>query len=268
MHLGILQCGHVPEEVAATDGPYETLIGNLFAHRGFTQTLWSVVDGDFPPGPDAADGWLVTGSKHGAYENHAWIPPLEQLIRDIQAAEKPLVGICFGHQIIADALGGEVVKSDRGWGLGLHRYKMAEPTAWMGDATAEQPLRLHAVHQDQVVSVPPGARVLAASEFCPNAILAYGDTVFTVQPHPEFEASFVGELIRERLSGTVPPAVIAAAKGGLGGETDNSRLARWIVGFLRHAAAARAGDPEPAAAEQPTDAPNRARHSTAPAKLL
>ena len=83
-----------------------------------------IADNEFPAGPDAADGWLITGSKHGAYEDHDWIPPLEQLIRDIYAAGRPLVGVCFGHQIIAQALGGTVEKFKGGWSVGHTTYEI------------------------------------------------------------------------------------------------------------------------------------------------
>lgn len=223
MHLGILQTGHVPDEVAATDGPYGTLFADLFAHRGFTQTLWSVVDGDFPDGPHSADAWLVTGSKHGAYEDHPWIPPLEDLIRAIRDAEIPLVGSCFGHQIIAQALGGTVEKFEQGWSVGHTTY------------TANgQTLALNAWHQDQVTQVPPGATIHGSSEFCAYAIIAIGPRILTTQPHPEFGNSVIETLIGAK-GHLVDPDRIAEAQARLSQPNDNRPMADWLADVLEGA---------------------------------
>ena len=110
MKIGILKTGHAPDIVRDELGDYDAMFARLLGGHGFSFDPYDVVDEEFPVGAHAADGWLVTGSKHGAYEDHPWIAPLEQLIRDIRAADRPLVGVCFGHQIIAQALGGTVVK--------------------------------------------------------------------------------------------------------------------------------------------------------------
>ena len=110
MKIGILQTGHSPDNMKDALGDYGDMFVKLLGGHGFDFQIWSVVDGDFPASAVDADGWLITGSKHGAYEDHDWIPPLEQLIRAIREAGRPLVGICFGHQIIAQALGGKVEK--------------------------------------------------------------------------------------------------------------------------------------------------------------
>ncbi len=223
MHLGILQCGHVPDEVANRDGPYGALYGAMFAHRDFTHTLWSVVDGDFPPGPDAADGWLVTGSRHGAYEDLAWIDRLEVLIRQIRDANIPLVGVCFGHQIIAQALGGTVEKFSGGWAVGAQDYEI-------GDTR----LRLNAWHQDQVTAPPPGATLRGTSDFCENAVLAIGPRILTVQAHPEFPDSVVETLIDVR-GHLIAPDRVEAARSHLNQPNDNRRIADWLADVLEGA---------------------------------
>ncbi|MEJ6392302.1 type 1 glutamine amidotransferase [Gymnodinialimonas sp. 2305UL16-5] len=223
MRLGILQCGHVPDEVAATDGAYGALIGTLFAHRGFDQTLWSVVDHDFPPGPDAADGWLVTGSKHGAYEAHSWIPPLEDLIRAIAATDRPLVGICFGHQIIAQALGGQVEKFHGGWQVGRRDYRVGD-----------HHLAMNAWHQDQVTALPPDAQILGETEHCAAAILAIGPRILTVQPHPEFPSSVIETLLEVR-SDPLSAGQITAARNALDRPNDNRAMADWLADVLEGA---------------------------------
>ena len=227
MLLGILQTGHVPDEVAARDGTYSDLFGRLFAHRGFDMQTWSVVDMQFPDGPGAADAWLITGSRHGAYEDHPWIPPLEDLIRAIRDDGRPLVGICFGHQIIAKALGGRVEKFSGGWSVGRRSYDIGGCS-----------LSLHAWHQDQVVSLPPGASVLGHNDFTANAVMAVGPNVLTVQPHPEFPASVVEELIEHR-SATVPEPLLSGARAELGAPTDSRLIADWLADVLEGADATR-----------------------------
>jgi len=223
MILGILQCGHVPPEVAAREGTYTELYGRLFAHRGYELRTFSVVDMEFPDGPEDADAWLVTGSRHGAYEDHAFIPPLEDLIRAIRDADHPLVGICFGHQIIAQALGGRVEKFAGGWSVGHHAYTIG------GRAIA-----LNAWHQDQVVALPQGATVLGQSDFTRNAVIAHGPRILTVQPHPEFPASVVEELMLHRAP-TVPGDLLDRVRDRLHQPTDSRLIADWLADVLEGA---------------------------------
>ncbi|WP_099826436.1 type 1 glutamine amidotransferase [Oceaniglobus indicus] len=225
MHIGILQTGLAPDTLKAEGGDYPDLFARLLDGHGLTFTTWRVVDGAFPDGIDAADGWLITGSKHGAYEDHPWIPPLETLIRDIHAAGRPMVGICFGHQIIARALGGKVEKFNGGWSVGQVPY-VIEGT----------PFRLNAWHQDQVTVPPDTARTVGASDFCAHAALAYGDTILTVQPHPEFDANAIETLIDTRGKGVVPDPLLERARARLSEPLDNAAMGDRLARFLIEAA--------------------------------
>lgn len=175
MKIGVLQAGLVPDELAPEHGEYDRVFAELVRRADPSVEIegWRVVEGEFPPAPDAADGWIVSGSKHGVYEDHEWIPPLKAFIRAAAKMKRPMVGVCFGHQIMAEALGGRAVKSEKGWGLGPHGYDVIARPSWM--STAPDRLNIAAVHQDQVTELAPDATRLATSAFCENAALAYGD---------------------------------------------------------------------------------------------
>ncbi|MBQ0805822.1 MAG: type 1 glutamine amidotransferase [Sulfitobacter sp.] len=222
MKIGILQTGHSPDNMKDQLGDYGEMFTKLLGGHDFDFQIWSVVDGEFPDSAVDADGWLITGSKFGAYEDHDWIPPLEQLILAIRDTGRPLVGICFGHQIIAQALGGKVEKFAGGWSVGRTEYTVNG-----------QPMALNAWHQDQVTVLPQGAQVVGSSEFCANAALLYDDQIWTIQPHPEFNADFIDGLIRTRGKGVVPDAQLSAAATRLDAPTNNADIAKHIAEFFK-----------------------------------
>ena len=222
MHIGILQTGHVADDLIPENGDYPEIFERFLDGHGLSFTTYAVVDGQFPPGPEAADGWLITGSKHGAYEEHAWIPPLEELIRAIHAADRPMIGVCFGHQIIAQALGGKVEKFAGGWAVGRQEYPLAGTT-----------MALNAWHQDQVTQRPTGAEVVSGNDFCENAALLYGDRIFTIQPHPEIDQTYLKGLLQVRAPGVVPQDRIVQATEALQAPTNSRELADLFVRFYR-----------------------------------
>lgn len=222
MKIGILQTGRSPDVLSETHGDYDDFFKRFLAGRGFKFQTYLALDGELPNAPTDADGWLITGSKFGVYEGHEWIAPLEDFLRACFAADVPMVGVCFGHQILAQALGGKVEKFAGGWSVGPEQYD----SDILGDQS------LIAWHQDQVVKRPDAARVLASSDFCENAALAYGNTAFTVQPHPEFTAAFLADLIEAR--GEVLPAEIAAsAKERTDIPTSSDNFADHIERFFK-----------------------------------
>lgn len=222
MQIGILQTGLAPEALAPEMGDYPDMFARLLDGHGFTFRTWKVVEGEFPASVTEADGWLITGSRHGVYEDHPWIPPLEQFIRDAFAARVPVVGICFGHQIVAQAMGGKVERHAGGWAVGATEYDFG------GEV-----LRLNAWHRDQVVTAPAGARVIASNDFCANAALIYDDRALTVQAHPEFRPEFVDGLMKTRGKGVVPDAVMAEAAAKLDLPIQDKTMAGRIAAFFK-----------------------------------
>ncbi len=216
--IGILQTGKNHEELAQQYGTYAEMLEALIDsnEKLFEFKTFEILDEDFPKNQLECDGWIITGSKHGVYEDLAWIKRLSQLINDIYDAGKPLLGVCFGHQIIAQALGGDVEKSQKGWGLGLHAYRIDNKPTYMTNL-AEQ-ITLNICHQDQVVRPPQAAIVYAQSDFCECAGFYIKDKVLTIQAHPEFLVEFTKDLLNFRSEdggGYIPQEVVDKAICGL-----------------------------------------------------
>ena len=221
MKVGILQAGHAPAEMIAETGNYAQMFTQFLSGRDYSFAAYSVVDMEFPKSAHSADCWVITGSRHGVYENLPFIEPLKALVRDIYNLKIPLVGVCFGHQVIAQALGGQVEKYSGGWSVGATDYDFEGQT-----------VSLNAWHQDQVVALPADARVLGSSPFCKYAFLGYGENVFTMQAHPEFDSRFINGLIDTRGRGLVPDDLLERASSKLELPNSNSALADRIHSAL------------------------------------
>ena len=222
MLIGILQTGLAPEALAPEMGDYPDMFARLLDGHGFTFRTYKVVEGEFPAQVTDCDGWLITGSRHGVYEDHPWIPPLEDFIRASFAAHVPMVGVCFGHQIIAQAMGGKVERYAGGWAVGATEYDFGG-----------QKMTLNAWHRDQVVEAPRTAKVIATNDFCTNAALLYDDRALTVQAHPEFRPEFVDGLMKTRGKGLVPDEVMAEAATKLGQPLQDKTMAAQIAAFFK-----------------------------------
>ncbi len=220
VRIGIIETGQPQDVFAARHGYFPDMFKNYFSGaQGLTFSTHQVFKGARIPDPKDCDAWIITGSPHGVYESHAWLPPLMGMVRATLENDRPMLGICFGHQLMAQACGGQVVQSDRGWGIGVHEYALTD--AGQAMIMPEEKLNLLAMHQDQVVKLPANGTVLAQSIFCPYAAIAYGASGLSFQGHPEFTAAFERDLISSRRDDGIIPGQIADA--GLS-TLDNSRV--------------------------------------------
>jgi len=223
MKVAILETGRPPGRLADEFGDYPAMFADMLG-AGFEIENFDVTSGVLPK-HGAHQAYLITGSPAGAYEELPWIQPLMSFIRAADGART--VGICFGHQIMAEALGGKVEKSAKGWGVGLQRYDVVRREPWMDGATS---IAEPASHQDQVVIQPPGTEITVASSFTPFAGLAWTDrSAISFQFHPEFSPAFAKALIERRYDAVPDPD---SAIASLDGPNDNERVAGWIRRFL------------------------------------
>jgi GMP synthase-like glutamine amidotransferase len=224
MKLAILETGRPPGDLVRRFGDYPAMMTRMLGGE-FEIDTFDVAAGEFPADPSDYEAYLVTGSPAGVYDPLPWIESLKQFLRD--AGDRKLVGICFGHQIMAEAFGGHVEKSDKGWGIGLQHYEIDRVEPWMDEMAS---IDVPASHQDQVVAQPPHTKVIASSPFTPFAALAWTDRpAISVQFHPEFDLDYAKALIEARRE-KMPDADRAIAS--LDRPNDNARIADWIRRFL------------------------------------
>ena len=229
MKLGVLETGAPPERLTPQFGTYPRMFQDLLG-EGYDWRSYDVQAGRLPDRPEDNQAYLITGSSAGIYDGEPWIDRLLQFLREAKGRTK-LVGVCFGHQAMAQAFGGEVVKSPKGWGIGLHSYDVRASEPWMDPAKA---IALPASHQDQVVRPPPAARLLASSAFTPFAMFDYADQpAISIQPHPEFDPAYAEALIEARRGTRYTEAQADAAIASLHEPNDRTQVGDWINRFLK-----------------------------------
>ncbi|MEK6750098.1 MAG: gamma-glutamyl-gamma-aminobutyrate hydrolase family protein [Pseudomonadota bacterium] len=234
MNLGILQCDSVLAQYRGRHADYPDMIARLLAPvgAGLKFAVYDVVQGVYPAQLDECDAYIITGSKASVYDDLPWIKALEEFIRVAHRRQKPLVGICFGHQLIAQALGGKTMKASQGWGVGVHKNAVYGAKSWQ--IPTQNELSLLVSHQDQVAILPADAELVAGSAFCPHAMYQIGKHILAMQPHPEFTKSYAEEMMRHRVD-KLGSEVFNEGLSSLARPVDTVVAAQWIIRFLQQA---------------------------------
>nr|WP_306671502.1 type 1 glutamine amidotransferase [Endozoicomonas sp. ONNA2] len=229
--LGILLCDeHHPDSIkrfGSFDNDYKMMVERVMPGQ-WQYSVWRCYQDSFPSSVDQCDAWVISGSKSSAYDSEPWILKLKRLIVDLAMSDSLLVGICFGHQIIHQSLGGRVQKFPGGWGLGAYPVKALSD---FGSFKSGSTIRVLAVHQDQVDLLAPGFSLLATSDFCENAITRRSSKILTWQAHPEFIDGFFIDVCA-RLRTMVADRLIDQAVGAIGLPDDRHQAGKTIVHFL------------------------------------
>lgn len=231
MKIGILEADRVDREVIGEFGSYADMFKTLMKEVGddIDFKVYSVIDEQLPEDINECDAYMITGSQYSAYDRYPWIDKLMSLVRLLSERNKKLVGICFGHQVIAQALGGEVEKSKNGWGVGVMAANVCEKKPWM------QPFNntfdLLVTHQDQVVKLPLNTTLLGSNDFCRYSSLLVGENILTFQGHPEFVPGYLVYLLNKRRN-KIDKEKYHNAIDSLGNKTSRNQIATWIYNFI------------------------------------
>ena len=231
MRLGILQADHVDPENRARFGDYPKMVVDVLGKalgEGASFDFFDVRRDQYPERIGDCDGYLITGSRASVYDDEPWIARLANFVRELDDAGAKTIGVCFGHQLIAHALGGAVDRAPNGWGVGVQTWTVLGYEPWMCPARAE--FRLLASHRDQVQALPPRGRLLAASEFCPVAAFVVDNHMLGIQGHPEFTkeyAEFLMHRRREQLGAAFEPGLRSLPQ-----PTHEDVVATWITRFV------------------------------------
>jgi GMP synthase-like glutamine amidotransferase len=234
MKIGILDCDDIIDELVDDFTSYAKMFEDLLrgaepSRSSIEFVAYKACHGEFPSTVAECDAYLITGSKTGVYDDVVWRAPLRKLIQEIYDAGINIVGICFGHQLLADVLGGKAEKSDKGWGIGAIRHqRQSEHERLEG---MPESLTLLFSHQDQVTKLPPNAKCLYGNDFCENGAFSIGNQVLAFQGHPEFTKEYSERLMNLR-SSRYPKDIFEGGLASLTQNIDEQSVAHWMWTFL------------------------------------
>jgi GMP synthase-like glutamine amidotransferase len=230
MHVGLLACDEVAERFRDVAGVYQEMFERLLSPHipELRVTRFDVAAGQTPADARVCDAWITTGSRASVYDDAAWIRKAEAFIRDIADSDRPFVGICFGHQLLARTLGAEVKRAAGGWGVGVRSMRIVQRESWMTPAASE--VRMQYMHADQVTTPPNGAMLLGEAPHCPVAMFQYGPRLLGIEAHPEFPAVYARALIENRRQ-RIGEQVAVDALARVDEPTDSDVVGSWIARF-------------------------------------
>ncbi len=241
MRICILVAGRLNSTGKSELPEFPLLIASLLNAWDYNEKIklshMSVLEGIFPKNVGDFDGYLITGSSFSVYEDLPWIHRLMDFIQSAFTQNVPQAGICFGHQILAQALGGRVEQTARGWGVGLRRTRIISRTPWM-DQGPPSSLDLLYIHKDQVTKLPPNAQQIMGDDFCPFGGFFIGNSIFAIQAHPELTPKICRTVLSRR-SDLIGPARVQAAIKTLESPHHGLRIAKWLVDFFLKQAGAK-----------------------------
>ncbi len=236
LRIGLLQCDHVADDLVDLHGDYQDIFSDFLHAQDQTieVAIYDLTADNFPIDLESCDGYIITGSQFSAYDDIPWIHKAKDLVASLYQAEIPTIGICFGHQLMAEALGGKVEKAvDKGWGVGVHSWEIKNKGEWLGEKPSAK-FSLRASHQDQVVKMPAKSILFASSDFCPIAGFKTGNHFLSMQGHPEFSREYSTALMNKRVD-RIGDGVVAKAIKSLKSEVDNDSVGAWMVAFIKQA---------------------------------
>lgn len=232
MHLCIYEADRPTPEHQTRFGTYadmfESWLAPALPEARFSRVF--VADGEPLPRPEEVDAVLITGSRAGVHDGADWITGLKAHLIDLRAARVPMGGICFGHQIMAEAFGGKVSRAETGWTIGRHIHS-ASPA---GEALfGKREIAALSFHQDQVVVAPPGTEVLMSTQHSLQGGFRYDFAALSVQVHPELEQDYIRTLLASTAVVSFPENVVDDALATLSAAVDSAVFAKGFARFFR-----------------------------------
>ena len=230
MKIGLLICDHVKEKFKHIGGDYPKMFGDLLPNLEFE--VYFVIDNHFPEKAEECDAYLVSGSVYSVYENVDWIIRLKAFVKEIQEKNLIYVGVCFGHQLLGEALDGKVEKAKTGWCVGVHSFSIIKEKGWMQPSLSSINLLMSC--QDQIVKLPSNTTVLATSEKCPFAMIQVGENMIGIQAHPEFTKGYSRGIMKSRIE-RIGSNIINEGIESLAKPLNQIEVSKWIENFMAYA---------------------------------
>ena len=231
MHVGLLACDEAAERFRHIAGGYQQMFERLLSPHipGLRVTRFDAQAGNIPADARACDAWITTGSRASVYDDADWIRAAERFVKKVADSDRPFVGICFGHQLLARTLGAEVKRAAGGWGVGVLPMHVVREEDWM--TPARSTVRMQYMHADQVMETPDGATLLSEAPHCPVAMFQRGPRLLGIEAHPEFPAAYARALIEDRRA-RIGEQVAEDALTRVDEPTDSHVVGSWIAHFF------------------------------------